>query len=223
MNSSSSQWEILQSLNYLHSTLLDRQWCVFASLVLQCPDPAIQIQKGSEEEKCLFFQPSGDTSPAHEAAGLLCHRGTDCCAFCFCRAAFQTVSPQHGRMPGVTPPQKGDWSFSFAEFQHAPVIPLLQPFELLLNGSTAIWFMKNSQFHIISKFAEGALWPITLVINWVVRPPGVHYTWLSPSNAWLKWSSCAQLVPDGSENTHTHTPDSQLVNMKLFDPHTVSK
>lgn len=43
LNSSSSQGQILQSLNCLHSTLLDKLWHVFSSLVLQSPDPAIQM------------------------------------------------------------------------------------------------------------------------------------------------------------------------------------
>lgn len=170
VNGHSSWGENLQSLNYHHITLLDRLWHVYASLVLQSPDsdPAIQmcLTRAQKREKVSSFSPQVILLQPRSQLAFIATRAQIAGLFCFCRAALQTVSPQQALMPEVTHPQKWGRSSSFAKRQPVPVSPFLQPFEVLLNCRIAIWHVKHSsQFHIISKFAEGALWPITLVIN----------------------------------------------------------
>ena len=65
----------------------------------------------------------------------------------------------------VIPPQVQRFALPFAELCKTPVNLLLQPVEVLLNGSATIWYIGHScQFCIVCKLAEGECCPIIQVI-----------------------------------------------------------
>jgi len=68
------------------------------------------------------------------------------------RAALQQVSPEPVLVHGVVPSQVQDLALALVEFHQVPLRPTLQPVQVLLNGSTALWCTSHSsQFCVISK------------------------------------------------------------------------
>ncbi|KAK4830289.1 hypothetical protein QYF61_009492 [Mycteria americana] len=84
----------------------------------------------------------------------------------FCQTAFQLVCPQHVLVPGVVPSQVQDFALALVELHGAPASPFLQPVKVPLDGRTALWYISHySQFGVICKLAEGALYLIVQIIN----------------------------------------------------------
>lgn len=55
-----------------------------------------------------------------------------------CRAAFQLVGPQVVLVPGVIPTQVQDFKLCLVEFNEILLSSILQPVQILLNGSTTL-------------------------------------------------------------------------------------
>ncbi|PKU46836.1 hypothetical protein llap_2809 [Limosa lapponica baueri] len=117
-------------------------------------------------------RPAGHTlldSP-QDAIGLLGHKGTllahghsvvhqDSQVF-FHRAALQQVSPQPLLVHGVIAPQVQHPTLFPVESHKVPLCPTLQPVQVSVHGGTAFWCVSHpSRFCIISKLAEGTLYP----------------------------------------------------------------
>jgi len=76
------------------------------------------------------------------------------------------VPPQSVLVHGVVPPQVQDPALALVEIHQIPLCPTLQPVQVTLNGSTACRCIHHSsQFGVISKLAEGILYPFIQVID----------------------------------------------------------
>lgn len=75
---------------------------------------------------------------------------------------LQLVGPQHVVVHElVLPPQVQGFVLHLIGCPDVPVSPFLQPAEVPLNSSTALWCMSHSsQLCVISKLIEGTLCPI---------------------------------------------------------------
>lgn len=88
----------------------------------------------------------------------------------FCKAALQLVGLQHGPLPGVIPLQLQDFLLPFVELYDIHLRPILQTFEVPLDGSTTLWYISHSSlFCITSELAEDAICPSVQVINEEVK------------------------------------------------------
>lgn len=82
------------------------------------------------------------------------------------RAPFQQISSQPVLVHGVIHPQVQDPALAFVECQEFPLCPFLQPVEILLSGTAALWCISHSsQFCIISTLAEKAVYPFIQVTD----------------------------------------------------------
>jgi len=95
---------------------------------------------------------------------------------CHRPAASQQVSPTPVLVHGVIPPQVQDPALALVELHEVPLCPALQPVQVLLNGSTAFWFISHfSMFGAISKLAEGTLCPFIQVADEEVEQDWAEY------------------------------------------------
>lgn len=70
---------------------------------------------------------------------------------CFCKAAFQVVSPLLVLLHEVIPPQVQKSAFPFVELHETPISPFFQPVKVPLNSSTTIWYMKSHIQHVYTQ------------------------------------------------------------------------
>ena len=66
----------------------------------------------------------------------------------------------------VIPPQVQDSTLALVKPHQVPLCPTLQSVQVMLNGSTAFrCVIHSSQFHIVSRLAEGALYPFIQITD----------------------------------------------------------
>ena len=76
----------------------------------------------------------------------------------------------------VIPLQAQDSTLTLVEPHQLPLCPTLQTIQVFLKGSTAFCCVSHSsQLHIISKFAEGGLYPFIQVIDEDVEQDWTQY------------------------------------------------
>ena len=79
-------------------------------------------------------------------------------------------------MYGIIPLQVPDSRLVLVEACQVPLYSTLQPAQVLFNGSTAFWCVRHSfQLCIISKLAEGELYPCIQVIDEDIEQDQAQY------------------------------------------------
>lgn len=82
------------------------------------------------------------------------------------QAAFQLVSLQTVQIHGIIPHQMQGFAFPFNDNHINSLCPFLQLVEVSLSSTATTWCIKySSQFCVIYKLAEGALYLIIKIIN----------------------------------------------------------
>ena len=82
------------------------------------------------------------------------------------QAAFQLVSLQTVQVHGIIPHQMQGFAFPFNDSHINSLCPFLQLVEVSLSSTATTWCIKySSQFCVIYKLAEGALYLIIKIIN----------------------------------------------------------
>ncbi|PKU43822.1 rna-directed dna polymerase from mobile element jockey-like [Limosa lapponica baueri] len=83
-----------------------------------------------------------------------------------CKDAFQPGGPQLVPVCGVVPSQKQNFALPLVELPEVPVSPFLQLIQVSLDGNLSFSCIGPcSQFCVICKLAEGALYTIIQIIN----------------------------------------------------------
>ena len=104
----------------------------------------------------------------------------------------------------VIPPQVQDFTLALLEPHQVPPYPTLMPVHVSLNGSTAFRCIhQSSQLCIISKLAEGGLYPFIQVIDEDVEQDQTQYQSLGNTN---RFRPLTRLTIDHNPMSFTSQP-----------------
>ncbi|PKU41812.1 hypothetical protein llap_7885 [Limosa lapponica baueri] len=111
------------------------------------------------------------------------------------RAALQPFSTQPVFVPGITMSQVQDLALGLIELHEVDMDPPLKPVQVSLDGIPSLQRVDcTTQLGVVSKLAEGALYPTVRVSNKDVKQPWSKY--LPLRNTTCQWSPLGHQAVD---------------------------
>ncbi|PKU46486.1 hypothetical protein llap_3205 [Limosa lapponica baueri] len=197
--------EVLQPSDHLQSPPLDPLQQVHVPSVLMTPELDAVLQMGSPESRAegqnRLPQPAGHASfyAAQDAGGVLGCQSTlpahgkllihEHSQVLLLRASLQPLSPQPVFVPGIAMSQVQDLALGLVDLHEVCTGSPLKSVQVPLDGISSLWRVNScvtTQLGVVSKLAEGALYPIVPVSTKDVKQHWSQYQPLrNTTHHWL--------------------------------------